>query len=251
MAQTRPEGSTTRTCAANGSRGLVIFDCDGVVVDSESLAIATLAEFLQGIGLPVGEAYVYRAFLGRSWSAVQARLQADYGLRLSEVEVVAYRDFLLERFRASVQAMPGVVEAVAALDRPFCVASSSTPERLEVALDKAGLKERFSPHIFSATLVRHGKPAPDLFLHAAQAMGVAPCDCLVIEDSPAGIEAGLAAGMTVAAFLGGSHVGPGRLRAAAERLAPAIIFEQMSELSSVLAAFDTRRAQAVGRSAPP
>lgn len=246
MAESVATRSMTRPPAPDRRQGLVIFDCDGVVVDSEPVAIAALAEFLQGMGLPVGEAYVYRQFLGRSWTTVLARLAEDYGLHLSDVEVAAYRDLLLERFRTSVEPMPGVVEAVAGLDRPLCVASSSTPERLTVALEKAGLRERFSPHIFSAALVQRGKPAPDLFLYAANAMGFAPADCIVIEDSPAGIEAGIAAGMTVAAFLGGSHVGPGKLRPAVERLAPPILFEHMAELAAILAAFDAKRGQLAG-----
>ncbi len=221
--------------------GLVILDCDGVVVDSEPVAIAALAEFLQGIGLPVAEDYVYRHFLGRSWATVTALLARDYQIRLSTEEVEAYKELLFERIRAKVEPMPGIVDAIAALDRPVCIASSSTPERLAVALGKAGLAERFGAHVYSAALVQRGKPAPDLFLHAAAAMGFAPADCLVIEDSPAGIEAGKAAGMTVAAFLGGSHIGPGKLRPLALALAPQIVFDSMADFPAVLDRFDSLR----------
>lgn len=230
--------------------GLVILDCDGVVVDSEPVAIAALAEFLQGIGLPVAEDYVYRNFLGRSWATVMGLLGRDYGIHLSEVEVAAYRELLFERIRTHVQPMPGVVEAIAAVDRPICVASSSTPDRLRLALDKAGLGSRFGPHIYSAVMVTRGKPAPDLFLHAAAAMGFPPQDCLVVEDSPAGIEAGKAAGMKVAAFLGGSHILPGKLRPVALALSPDIVFDRMDEFPSVLDRFDALRAQ-TGRATPP
>ncbi|WP_421989334.1 HAD family hydrolase [Roseococcus sp.] len=223
------------------SAGLVILDCDGVVVDSEPVAIAALAEFLQGIGLPVAEDYVYRHFLGRSWTTVTALLARDYQIRLSAEEVEAYKELLFERIRTRVEPMPGIAAAIAALDRPACIASSSTPERLTVSLGKAGLSERFEGHVYSASLVKNGKPAPDLFLHAAAAMGYAPEDCLVVEDSPAGIAAGLAAGMVVAAFLGGSHIGPGKLRPAALALGPAIIFDSMAELPAVLARFDALR----------
>ncbi len=221
--------------------GLVILDCDGVVVDSEPVAIAALAEFLQGIGLPVAEDYVYRHFLGRSWTTVTALLARDYQIRLSAEEVEAYKELLFERIRARVLPMPGIVEAIAALDRPVCIASSSTPERLAVSLGKAGLSERFGGHVYSASLVQRGKPAPDLFLHAAAAMGFQPADCLVIEDSPAGIEAGKAAGMIVAAFLGGSHVAPGKLRPLALALAPQIVFDSMAEFPAVLDRFDALR----------
>jgi len=223
--------------------GLVIFDCDGVVVDSEPVAIAALAEFLQGIGLPVAEDYVYRKFLGRSWATVTALLDRDYGIRLSDVEVAAYKELLLERIRRDVQPMPGVVAALASLGRPTCIASSSAIERLAVALAKERIADRFAPNIFNAAMVARGKPAPDLFLHAAARMGAAAADCLVIEDSPAGIEAGKAAGMIVAAFLGGSHVGPGKLRPVILALEPEIVFEHMDELPAVLARFDALRAQ--------
>ncbi len=231
--------------------GLVILDCDGVVVDSEPVAIAALAEFLQGIGLPVAEDYVYRQFLGRSWATVTALLARDYQIRLSNEEVEAYKELLFERIRAGVAPMPGIVEAIAALDRPVCIASSSTPERLAVSLGKAGLSERFEGLVYSASLVKNGKPAPDLFLHAAAAMGYAPADCLVVEDSPAGIAAGIAAGMTVAAFLGGSHVGPGKLRPLALALEPPIMFDRMADFPAVLARFDAIRAAQSGRATPP
>nr|WP_286198769.1 HAD family hydrolase [Mesorhizobium sp. BR1-1-16] len=232
---------------------MVIFDCDGVVVDSEPVAIAALAEFLQGIGLPVAADYVYRNFLGRSWATVTALLARDFAIRLSSEEIEAYKELLFDRIRARVEPMPGIATAVAALRHPVCIASSSTPERLDVSLGKAGLRERFMPHVFSASLVKRGKPAPDLFLHAANAMGFAPADCLVIEDSPAGIEAGKAAGMVVAAFLGGSHIAPGKLRPVALALEPNIVFEHMSELPAVLARFDAIRAAVhqAGRATPP
>ncbi|HWJ75574.1 MAG TPA: HAD family hydrolase [Kaistia sp.] len=233
--------------------GLVILDCDGVVVDSEPVAIAALAEFLQGIGLPVAADYVYRNFLGRSWATVTALLARDFAIRLSDEEIEAYKELLFDRIRTRVEPMPGIAAAIAALQHPVCVASSSTPERLDVSLGKAGLRERFMPHVFSASLVKRGKPAPDLFLHAADAMGFEPADCLVIEDSPAGIEAGKAAGMIVAAFLGGSHIAPGKLQPVALALEPHIVFEHMDELPAVLARFDAIRAAAhqILRATPP
>lgn len=236
-----------------GDPGLVILDCDGVVVDSEPVAIAALAEFLQGIGLPVAADYVYRNFLGRSWATVTALLSRDFAIRLSSEEIEAYKELLFDRIRTQVEPMPGVVDAVAALRHPVCIASSSTPERLEVALGKAGLRDRFMPHVFSASLVKRGKPAPDLFLYAAEAMGFNPGDCLVIEDSPAGIEAGKAAGMIVAAFLGGSHIEPGKLRPLALALEPHIVFDNMSELPAVLDRFDVLRTSSnqAGRATPP
>jgi HAD superfamily hydrolase (TIGR01509 family) len=137
-------------------------------------------------------------------------------------------------FAASLEAMPHIDETLAAIALPVCVASSGPPEKISASLNRAGLHGRFAPHIFSAVQVRNGKPAPDLFLFAAERMRTAPARCLVIEDSVSGIAGAIAAGMTVLGFHGGSHCGPGygdRLRDAGA----AMIFDDMRELPGLIA----------------
>ena len=136
--------------------------------------------------------------------------------------------------------MPGIADVLTMIAAPVCVASSSSPERLRCALECVGLYDHFAPHIFSATMVVRGKPAPDLFLFAAEQMQAAPSRCLVIEDSVAGIQAARAAGMAVLGFCGGGHCGP----AHAERLARAgaeIVFRDMRRLPHLLPALPTAR----------
>ena len=140
-------------------------------------------------------------------AAVEETLRSEFGLRLSEAQLDAIRDETFRRFRGELQPMPGIVEALGRLEVRRCVASSSSLERIRLSLDLTGLLEMLEPHIYSASMVTRGKPAPDLFLHAAKGMGVRPQDCIVVEDSPAGIEAARQAGMRVLAFTGGSHAG--------------------------------------------
>jgi len=121
---------------------------------------------------------------------------------------------------------------------PYCVASSSQPERIRLALAVTGLLETLEPHIYSSTMVENGKPAPDLFLHTARCMGAEPSDCVVVEDSPAGIEAAKRAGMRVFAFTGGAHAKPCGLREAVLALKPDLIFDDMRQLPALLGAGD-------------
>jgi beta-phosphoglucomutase-like phosphatase (HAD superfamily) len=131
--------------------------------------------------------------------------------------------------------MPGVGEALARLPVPRCVASSSSPERIRLSLSLTGLLEMLHPHIYSASMVARGKPAPDLFLHAAEKMGVRREDCVVVEDSPAGIDAARRAGMRVFAFTGGSHAAAAGLADALEGLRPDAIFSDMRLLPDLVA----------------
>ena len=137
---------------------------------------------------------------------------------------------LFALYRRDLKPMAGLIDALAQIKVPACVASSSHMERIRISLSVTGLLERFDPAIFSAAMVANGKPAPDLFLHAAQSMGPPPEDCLVIEDSPAGIVAAQRAGMRVFAFVGGGHIGPSGLRAEIEALNPTVIFDDMQTL---------------------
>lgn len=217
---------------------LVIFDCDGVLVDSEPISIEVLVASFARAGVLIDEAGAYRRFLGRSLSAVIAAAREEFGLDMNEAFLERLRQDLFARFRADLRPIPGVIDALKALEAHgigWCVASSSHMERIRLSLTVTGLIDRFDPNIFSAAMVTRGKPAPDLFLHAAERMGRTPSDCIVIEDSPAGIEAAKAAGMTVFAFTGGSHTHFASHRAALDALAPDAVFDAMADLIHLVA----------------
>jgi HAD superfamily hydrolase (TIGR01509 family) len=179
----------------------VIFDCDGVLVDSEPISNRVLAELLTQEGLPMTAEESVEAFMGRSWKTVAAWAEA-HGAPLPEGFRRRYLDAMFAVFEAELKPVPGVVAALDAISLPNCVASSASIEKMRFTLGHTGLWDRFEGRIFSATEVAHGKPAPDLFLHAAGSMGWEPADCAVVEDSPAGVEAGLSAGMTVFGYAG-------------------------------------------------
>jgi HAD superfamily hydrolase (TIGR01509 family) len=215
---------------------LIIFDCDGVLVDSEPISIAVLLDVLASAGHVMDEETAYRLFLGRSMATTIERLRNDFGFIVTSAHLDQARTMLNERFRRELKAIPGVRNALGKLSAPRCIASSSKPERIRLSLSITGLLDQFEPHIYSAAMVERGKPAPDLFLHAARDMGVGPDDCLVIEDSPAGVEAAQAAGMRVFGFTGGSHAHAGGLAAALALLEPDSIFDDMRRLPSLVAA---------------
>lgn len=214
---------------------MVIFDCDGVLVDSEPISTAVLCEIIADAGVTIDEELAYDRFLGRSMATVMEMLQADYGLAITPCHLDQLRTRLYDAFRRELKPIDGVLAAISQLPMKYCVASSSQPERIKLALEVTGLLESFEPNIYSSSMVENGKPAPDLFFHAARTMGVQPSACVVIEDSPAGIEAAKRAGMRVFAFMGGSHALPGKLRAAAESLTPDLIFDDMHQLPELLA----------------
>jgi HAD superfamily hydrolase (TIGR01509 family) len=184
---------------------LVIFDCDGVLVDSEIISARMLVEELARLGVQIDLDYVARHFLGRSYPTVMAQIRREFGLDLPAAFEDQYRERLLEGFRRELKVMPGVGAVLDALAVPFCVATSSSPRRAEMSLDLAGLRERIGTRLFTASQVARGKPAPDLFLFAAAQMGADPAKTLVIEDSFTGLRAAHAAGMAVWHFVGGSH----------------------------------------------
>jgi len=213
---------------------LVIFDCDGVLVDSEPISVEVMCEVLGRAGCTLTEAEAYEGMLGKSIATVTEQLKRERGLALTPAHLDEMRSRLHARFRADLRAIRGVAETVAALPCPVCVASSSQPERIRLSLEVTGLAPLFGDHVFSATMVRRGKPAPDLFLHAAASMGVAPEDAVVIEDSVAGIEAARAAGMRVIAFTGGSHAVPARLAQRTAALRPTAQVDNMAALTDIL-----------------
>jgi len=209
------------------SYDLVIFDNDGVLVDSERAASRILSELLTACGLPLAPAACTAAYLGRSLAAVRADAEGRLGRPLPPDFEARYHDRLFEVFRTTLAPVPGVRAALDRIRLPACVASSGSRARIQLALEVTGLLGRFAGRIFSAEDVGRGKPAPDLFLHAAAALGADPGRCAVVEDSPLGVEAANAAGMTAFGFA--RLTPPGRLRHARGG-----VFRRMAELPALL-----------------
>jgi HAD superfamily hydrolase (TIGR01509 family) len=208
---------------------LVIFDCDGVLVDSETLASELQVERFAELGMPMTEAEIAEQFLGRSIAYVNAviaeRLGGPPPADRDNYWEGRYQALMTERLRP----IPGVVDALAQITLPVCVASSSGPESIALKLSLCGLAEWFGDRIFSAAQVRHGKPAPDLFLLAADRLDADPARCAVIEDSPVGVEAGRAAGMRTFAYAGGGTVARDRLDGEGT-----VVFDDMQLLPELL-----------------
>ncbi|KQU80044.1 hydrolase [Mesorhizobium sp. Root102] len=219
---------------------LVIFDCDGVLVDSEAISVSALLGMIMLAGGSVSEDAAYEHFLGKSMKSVREILGRDFGLDITDSHLTDMRVELMRRFREELKPIPGVKEMLPRLGLPFCVASSGTLDRIRYALDVTGLLGLMEPHLFSAAMVPRGKPAPDLFLHAAASMRAHPRKCLVVEDSPAGITAARAAGMRVLAFTGGSHAGNPTLKARLASSEPDFIFADMLQLPDLIASLGAR-----------
>ncbi|WP_322417420.1 HAD family hydrolase [Mesorhizobium huakuii] len=219
---------------------LVIFDCDGVLVDSEALSVSALLGMIERAGGTVSEDAAYEHFLGKSMKSVREILARDFNLEISDQHLTAMRVDLMRKFREELKPIAGVKEMLPKLGLPFCVASSGTLERIRYALDVTGLLGLMEPHLFSAAMVTKGKPAPDLFLHAAASMRAHPRKCLVIEDSPAGVAAARAAGMRVLAFTGGAHAGNPALKARLASSEPDFIFADMLQLPDLIAGLGAR-----------
>jgi len=182
---------------------LVIFDCDGVLVDTERIAVRIDVAVLAELGWKMSEAEVIERFMGKSDDAMTREIEAHTGRKLPESWEAPFRHLYREAFAAELTPVPGVVEALDTITLPTCVASSGTHEKIRYTLGLTGLYDRFAGRIFSVDDVRRGKPAPDLFLHAAGRMGAAPERCAVVEDSPYGVQAARAAGMRAFGYAGG------------------------------------------------
>jgi HAD superfamily hydrolase (TIGR01509 family) len=212
---------------------LIIFDCDGVLVDSEVISCRAHADVLTKHGYPITSEQVFDRFLGRSMRQATREVEVELGRSLpDDFHAQVYAE-IFRSFAASLQATPHISETLAQIAVPTCVASSGPPEKISASLNRVGLYGRFAPNIFSAVQVSNGKPAPDLFLFAAQKMGVPPERCVVIEDSLAGIAGARAAGMIVFGFHGGSHCRDGYAETLREAGAD-LIFDDMRELPALL-----------------
>ena len=210
---------------------LVIFDCDGVLVDSEPIANRVFAGLLGLHGLPMTVDEVIRTFVGRSRDTCIAMAGEMRGSPLPEGFAQAWDEAFHVALAREVKPIAGIPEVLAGLRIPFCVASNGEPEHMRIGLTAAGLMPLVEGRLFSARAVAHPKPAPDLFLHAAKTMGAAPADCVVVEDTPTGVTAAVAAGMRVVAYAGGAHTD----RAVVAKLG-ATVFEDMRKLPALLEA---------------
>ena len=207
----------------------VIFDCDGVLVDTELISNTVLAGLLTDAGLPTTLELCLRDYRGRSLTSVMALAERRHGAPLPADLPDRYYAETEARFAMSLEPIAGVIEALDAIDLPMCVASSGPHHKMAVTLRATGLWDRFDGAIFSATEVAHGKPAPDLFLHAARAMGFDPASTAVVEDSVPGVTAARAAGMRALAFAGDADSDAKALAAAGGE-----VFDDMARLPALL-----------------
>ncbi|WP_445529824.1 HAD family hydrolase [Streptomyces cyslabdanicus] len=182
---------------------LVIFDCDGVLVDSERIAVRVQVALGAELGWPLTEDEVVDRFIGRSHAAIREQVAARLGQETAAIWSERFEQLHREAVDTDLAAVDGLPEALDAITLPTCVASSGSHDKMRHTLGRTGLFDRFAGRIYSATDVAHGKPAPDLFLHAARQMGVDPAACVVIEDSQPGVRAARAAGMRAFGYVGG------------------------------------------------
>lgn len=223
------------TVTRPGPAELVIFDCDGVLVDSEHLASTVHARMLASVGIVASPEQILRRFTGSTDRAMYAVLEEELGrpLPASHAELTAAE--MRAAFERELAPIRGVAAALERLPHAKCVASNSGLATLKLGLTVTGLIGHFAPNIFSAQMVERGKPAPDLFLYAARQMGVAPGRCLVVEDSVHGVNAARAAGMRVLGFCGGTHCAPGHADALAAAGAT-LTFADMADLPALVVA---------------
>jgi HAD superfamily hydrolase (TIGR01509 family) len=209
---------------------LVIFDCDGVLVDSEIVTNRVFAAMLGELGIPVTLEYMFERFMGQSMSYCLAHVAELLGRPAPDDFLPEYRRRTDAALAAEVVAVPGVEQVLDALDVPWCVASNGPQDKMRISLGKTGLLARCESRIFSAYDIGRPKPAPDLFLHAAARLGARPGRTAVIEDSPTGVTAAVAAGMTPYGFA--RRTPEHRLREAGVET----LFHAMDQLTALLRA---------------
>ena len=208
---------------------LVIFDCDGVLIDSEPIANAVFSRQLATVGIAMSPEQVMRTFIGRSRDSCIAMAGEMRGEPLPPGFAGAWDDALHEALDREVKPVEGVPEVLRSLTVPFCVASNGEPTHMQKGLRAAGLMPLVAGRLFSAAEVANPKPAPDVYLYAARVMGVDPARCAVVEDTPTGVKAGIAAGMTVFGYVAGPQSDPATLRALG-----ATPFDRMADLPRLL-----------------
>ena len=209
---------------------MVIFDCDGVLVDSELLEHGVDAELLAPLGSTASAQELLQRFVGIARTDMYKIVFTELGREMPRGLLEEREKRVWERCRSDLKTVPGVEAALEALrQQPKCVASSSIPEKLTLKLESTSLARHFAPHIFSTALVARGKPAPDIYLHAAQTVGHAADRCIVVEDSRHGIAGAKDAGMRTIGFVGGGHATPS-LVAELRSADAAIVIEHMDDL---------------------
>ena len=222
-------GASATLEAMSDSVDLVIFDCDGVLVDSERLAVDIDRQILAEFGLYMSPEEVVKRFMGQTEGMRDLTIEEHIGRGLTAEERRSM-DLMFEQLCVSdLRPVDGIAEVLEGITQEVCVASNSRPDGLRWKLELCGLLDRFDGNLFSAAQVQQGKPAPDLFLFAAETMGVEPAQCVVVEDSPSGVQAARAAGMRVLAYLGGM-VAPEVLEGAGT-----VLFDDMRALPQLIA----------------
>lgn len=216
---------------------LILFDCDGVLVDSEIIAAKVESQLLTDAGYPISVEEMGERFAGMTWKNILLAIEKEADIPLSASLLDKSEKLLDARLEREVKIIDGVKFALARLTTQRCICSNSSGARLDMMLTKVGLKPYFAPHIYSAKDLGPDrvKPKPDIFLHGAQQFGVDPSRCLVVEDSTHGVQAARAAGMRVVGFTGASHTYPSH----ADRLTDAgaeTVISRMQDLPAVVAA---------------
>jgi HAD superfamily hydrolase (TIGR01509 family) len=217
---------------------LVIFDYDGVIADSELLNGQALAEVLSGIGLPTTLEDTLRRYTGRRWLDFRDDIEAALGRACPESVLPDWSALCLSRAATDLTPVKGAADFMAGLQQPRCIASSSPPDWIELGLGTMGIHADHAGPIYSGAVhVTRGKPHPDIFLHAARELGVEPRRTLVIEDSRPGVQAGVAAGMTVVGLLAGGHIRDGH----GQQLAEAGAHHIAADYAAISAVIETAR----------
>jgi len=221
---------------------LLIFDCDGVLVDSEPFSLVALRTLLMHKGIRAELPEIKLLFLGRSLKDTTRIAFERFGVSLTKEDTDSMTAGLLASLDLSLTEVLGARAFISAIKQPYCVASSSGIERIKRSLVASNLHDLFNDEaIFSASMVKRGKPYPDLFMKAAGDSGFHVSDCIVIEDSPAGVEAGKSAGMRVIGFCGGSHVDASAHADALMRAGADAVYDSYEKLKTVFSSFNARR----------
>lgn len=217
---------------------LVLFDCDGTIMDSELIAAECEVEALSEYGVKMSAKEFSARFAGTSSFVVKDAMEVELGRKLPDDHITKVKALMREKLWREVKPMPGIHELLDQLDQPRCVCSNADMEKLKIELTRGELWDRFRPYVYSAYEIesKKRKPEPDLFLHAAAEFDVAPKNCVVVEDSIAGVKAGVAAGMRVIGFTGGSHTHPGHADELTDAGAETVI-RRLTDIPAIIEVF--------------